>query len=102
MCHQYLKIDLGSKVNFVIGHNGSTLLVILKDTLHIHIHKVILFFFCLYQENPVNLSCSRYGLISLLGGKSAILSAITVALGAKANATNRGRNLSALIREDAK
>ncbi|KAG2218652.1 hypothetical protein INT45_000825, partial [Circinella minor] len=57
MCHQYLKIDLGPKVNFVIGHNGS--------------------------------------------GKSAILSAITVALGAKANATNRGRNLSALIREGA-
>ena len=38
----------------------------------------------------------------LLGGKSAIVSAITVALGAKANATNRGRNLSALIREGAK
>ncbi|KAI9247200.1 P-loop containing nucleoside triphosphate hydrolase protein, partial [Phascolomyces articulosus] len=57
MCHPYLRIDLGPKVNFVIGHNGS--------------------------------------------GKSAILTAITVALGAKANSTNRGKKLSSLIREGA-
>ncbi|CAO3611461.1 unnamed protein product [Mucor hiemalis] len=23
MCHKYLKVDLGPKINFVIGHNGS-------------------------------------------------------------------------------
>ncbi|KAI8376349.1 uncharacterized protein BYT42DRAFT_574286 [Radiomyces spectabilis] len=57
MCHKYLKVDLGPKINFVIGHNGS--------------------------------------------GKSAILTAITIALGAKANSTNRAKNLGALIREGA-
>ncbi|KAI9305478.1 P-loop containing nucleoside triphosphate hydrolase protein [Cunninghamella echinulata] len=57
MCHKYLKMAFGPKINFVIGHNGS--------------------------------------------GKSAILTALTVALGAKANSTNRGKNLSALIREGA-
>ncbi|KAG0176448.1 Structural maintenance of chromosomes protein 6 [Apophysomyces sp. BC1021] len=55
MCHKRLIVELGPKINFVIGHNGS--------------------------------------------GKSAILTAITVALGAKASYTNRGKNLSALIRE---
>ncbi|CAO3596582.1 unnamed protein product [Absidia cylindrospora] len=55
MCHKYLKMDFGPKINFVIGHNGS--------------------------------------------GKSAILTALIVALGAKANSTNRGKNLSSLIRE---
>lgn len=38
----------------------------------------------------------------VIGGKSAILTAITIALGAKANSTNRGKNLSSLIREGAK
>ncbi|KAI9263239.1 hypothetical protein BDA99DRAFT_438256, partial [Phascolomyces articulosus] len=55
MCHTYLRIDLGPKINFIIGHNGS--------------------------------------------GKSAIMTALTVALGAKASSTNRGKNLGALIRE---
>lgn len=58
MCHKYLKVDFGPKINFVIGHNGS--------------------------------------------GKSAILTAITIALGAKATSTNRGKNLSSLIREGSK
>ncbi|SAM00180.1 hypothetical protein [Absidia glauca] len=57
MCHKYLKMDFGPKINFVIGHNGS--------------------------------------------GKSAILTALIVALGAKATSTNRGKNLSSLIREGA-
>ncbi|GAA5800817.1 hypothetical protein HPULCUR_006256 [Helicostylum pulchrum] len=55
MCHKYLKVDLGPKINFVIGHNGS--------------------------------------------GKSAILTAITLALGANASSTNRGRNLGTFIKE---
>ncbi|KAI8335915.1 P-loop containing nucleoside triphosphate hydrolase protein [Chlamydoabsidia padenii] len=55
MCHKYLKMDFGPKINFVIGHNGS----------------------------------------------NAILTALIVALGAKANSTNRGKNLSSLIREGA-
>ncbi|KAI7904464.1 uncharacterized protein BX663DRAFT_505119 [Cokeromyces recurvatus] len=57
MCHKYLKIDFGPKINFVIGHNGS--------------------------------------------GKSAILTAITIALGANASATNRGKSLGDFIREGA-
>lgn len=36
---------------------------------------------------------------SLSGGKSAVLSAITVALGAKANATGRANGLKSFIRE---
>ncbi|KAI9494829.1 hypothetical protein BDB00DRAFT_761374, partial [Zychaea mexicana] len=55
MCHKYLRIDLGPKINFVIGHNGS--------------------------------------------GKSAIMTALTIALGAKASSTNRGKNLCSFIRE---
>lgn len=35
----------------------------------------------------------------LLGGKSAVLSAITVALGGKANSTGRGNGLKSFIRE---
>ncbi|KAG0233614.1 Structural maintenance of chromosomes protein 6 [Actinomortierella wolfii] len=57
MCHRHLKVTLGPKINFIIGHNGS--------------------------------------------GKSAILTAIMVCLGGKANATNRAQNLKALIREGA-
>ncbi|CAJ0843641.1 16359_t:CDS:10, partial [Entrophospora sp. SA101] len=57
MCHKFLKVSFGPKINFVTGHNGS--------------------------------------------GKSAILTAITVCLGGKANFTNRASNLKALIREGA-
>ncbi|KAI8073273.1 hypothetical protein BC940DRAFT_290968 [Gongronella butleri] len=57
MCHKYLVMDFGPKINFVIGHNGS--------------------------------------------GKSAVLTAMMIALGAKATATNRGKKLSSLIREGA-
>ncbi|KAG2177018.1 hypothetical protein INT43_007672, partial [Umbelopsis isabellina] len=57
MCHKYLKMDFGSKINFVIGHNGS--------------------------------------------GKSAILTGLTVALGAKAMVTNRASNLGDLVKAGA-
>ncbi|KAL9549784.1 hypothetical protein MBANPS3_005045 [Mucor bainieri] len=55
MCHKFLQIDLGPKINFIIGHNGS--------------------------------------------GKSAILTAITVALGASAGATNRAKTIGSFIKE---
>ncbi|CEI95165.1 hypothetical protein RMCBS344292_09361 [Rhizopus microsporus] len=55
MCHKYLKVDFGPKINFVIGHNGS--------------------------------------------GKSAILTALTIALGANASTTNRAKTVSSLIKE---
>lgn len=58
MCHKYLKVDFGPKINFVIGHNGS--------------------------------------------GKSAILTALTIALGANASTTNRAKTVSSLIKEGTK
>ncbi|KAJ3276811.1 Structural maintenance of chromosomes protein 6 [Terramyces sp. JEL0728] len=55
MCHKYLEIKLGEKLNFIVGHNGS--------------------------------------------GKSAILTALTVALGGKASFTNRATSISKLLKE---
>lgn len=55
MCHEHFELELGPKLNFIVGNNGS--------------------------------------------GKSAILTAIAVALGAKVADTNRGRALRDLIRE---
>ena len=55
MCHEYLEVQLGPLINFIIGHNGS--------------------------------------------GKSAILTAITICLGGKATATNRGQSLKSFIKE---
>ncbi|WFD31681.1 RNA helicase [Malassezia sp. CBS 17886] len=57
MCHRHLSIQLGPRINFIIGHNGS--------------------------------------------GKSAILTAIMVALGGKAATTSRGSSLRDFIREGA-
>lgn len=55
MCHENFELNLGPRLNFIVGNNGS--------------------------------------------GKSAILTAITVGLGAKASDTNRGSSLRSLIRE---
>lgn len=55
MCHANFELEFGTRLNFIIGHNGS--------------------------------------------GKSAILTAISVCLGAKATETNRGSSLKDLIRE---
>lgn len=55
MCHEHFELELGSRLNFIVGNNGS--------------------------------------------GKSAILTAITVGLGARALDTNRGNSLKDLIRE---
>lgn len=55
MCHENFQLELGPRLNFIVGSNGS--------------------------------------------GKSAILTAITVGLGAKASETHRGSTLKSLIRE---
>lgn len=55
MCHANFQVELGPRLNFIIGHNGS--------------------------------------------GKSSILTAISVCLGAKATETNRGSSLGDLIKE---
>lgn len=41
----------------------------------------------------------KYLILSGLGGKSAVLSALTVALGGKATTTGRGSGLKAFIQE---
>lgn len=55
MCHEHFELQLGPRLNFIVGNNGS--------------------------------------------GKSAILTAITIGLGAKASDTNRGTALKDLIKE---
>ncbi|CAR22883.1 DNA repair protein SMC6 [Lachancea thermotolerans CBS 6340] len=55
MCHEHFELELGPRLNFIVGNNGS--------------------------------------------GKSAVLTAITIGLGAKAADTNRGSSLKDLIRE---
>lgn len=55
MCHENFELELGPRLNFIVGNNGS--------------------------------------------GKSAILTAITIGLGAKASDTQRGSSLKSLIRE---
>lgn len=57
MCHRHLSIQVGPRINFIIGHNGS--------------------------------------------GKSAILIAMTIALGGKASSTSRGSSLKDFVREGA-
>lgn len=55
MCHEHFELELGPRLNFIVGNNGS--------------------------------------------GKSAVLTAITIGLGAKATDTNRGSSLKDLIKE---
>ncbi|KAJ3011814.1 Structural maintenance of chromosomes protein 6, partial [Thoreauomyces humboldtii] len=55
MCHKYLAVPLGPKINFIVGHNGS--------------------------------------------GKSAILTALSVCLGARATLTNRATSLKDFLKE---
>lgn len=63
-----------------------------RSTLSLVIMEVCTWYLVIYTTLTYN----------IIGGKSAILTAITIALGAKANSTNRGKNLSSLIREGAK
>jgi len=96
MCHKFLTFEFGEQLNFIIGmlhvlsmhkdhdvniwlrsgHNGSSYINFIEFT-------------------------SSYVLAdpSITGGKSAILAAITVALGGNAIATGRGNGIKSLIRE---
>ena len=95
MCHKYLTFHFGPQINFIIGvffsfmswkrlipativvgHNGSKHILASAYTQH-------------------TLTYSQSG----LGGKSAALSALTVALGGKANSTGRGSGIKSFIRE---
>ncbi|KAJ3094007.1 Structural maintenance of chromosomes protein 6, partial [Phlyctochytrium planicorne] len=74
MCHSFLRVDFNSNINFVIGHNGST------------------------ESN----SRSSNRLTLYEGGKSAILTALTVCLGGKATFTNRASSVKNLLKEGEK
>jgi chromosome segregation ATPase len=72
MCHKKLQVDFGPNLNFIIGHNGSTEQLV-------------------FPRNAfLRLNC--------VGGKSAIMTALTVCLGSTASQTNRASNLRSLIR----
>lgn len=78
MCHDRLEVNLGTKLNFIIGHNGSESYVWSSHGLDY----LFLLIFC-----------------ALSGGKSAILTGITIALGGKATATSRGNSLKSFVKE---
>ena len=93
MCHQRLTFSFGPQINFVIGISPSLSLSLFPVITKFYISKVTM-------EVCVSLidhSCST--LTSLSGGKSAVLSAITIALGGKTISTGRGNGLKAFIRE---
>ena len=66
MNHRHTTVDFGVRMNFIVGHNGST-----------------------YKR-------SNY---LTIGGKSAILTAIAIALGGKAALTGRANGVKELIRK---
>jgi chromosome segregation ATPase len=74
MCHSHLRVDLRDNVNFIVGNNGS------KSRVH---------------------GCARFTIhfTVYVGGKSAILTALTICLGARAKATDRGSSAESLIKE---
>jgi hypothetical protein len=94
MCHKFLRFTFGPQINFIIG----TLFVLEY----------------LYHEEFINLIqvTTEVGLPSHLrgpsadnvsiGGKSAVLSAITLALGGKTASTGRGTGIKSFIREGQK
>lgn len=73
MCHDHLKVELKENINFIVGNNGS------KN-----------FHFISYMY-----------IYNYLGGKSAILTGLTVCLGARASTTQRASKIEALIKEGA-
>jgi hypothetical protein len=88
MCHRHLTVSFGPNVNFIVGRNGS------------------------WYSSPSPTSCSSSFVSSFLnphqhssfsqGGKSAILVALTIALGGKTGFSGRGQKLSDLIFKKAK
>ena len=91
MCHAFLKFNFGPQINFIIGecslrptdqnaHPGSQTPQVTTAV----------------SQNFITLA--PYLMISL-GGKSAVLTAITIALGGKAAVTGRGSGLKSFIKE---
>ncbi|KAK2465406.1 hypothetical protein APHAL10511_002760 [Amanita phalloides] len=74
MCHKWLKFNFGPQINFIIGNS-------------------------LFSTPRAFITHDVGQDTTELGGKSAVLSAIAIALGGKANSTGRGSGLKAFIRE---
>ena len=92
MCHEYLTFKFGPQVNFIVGTCSNIVEVSLVD--------------CSVSQDTMEVSpsncssCVFSALIFLfLGGKSAVLTALTVALGGKAALTGRGNGLKSFIKE---
>jgi hypothetical protein len=92
MCHAYLKFNFGPQINFIIGECSAP--TVCRSAEHG------------FQISQVTMAVSgqshnQHSLpdISRPGGKSAVLTAITVALGGKASVTGRGSGLKSFIKE---
>lgn len=92
MCHAYLKFNFGPQINFIIG-GSSTWPVHQNTDRGLQTSQVI--------TAVGGQSHNRHPLPDSLcpGGKSAVLTAITIALGGKAAVTGRGSGLKSFIKE---
>jgi hypothetical protein len=88
MCHQRLTFLFGPQINFIIG----MLLSFEKNSyLRPRVQAI--------TEVGTLIFLREVKFLSMSGGKSAVLSAITIALGGKTISTGRGNGLKAFIRE---
>lgn len=93
MCHQNLgPFQFGSNVNFIVGNNGSKCL---KRFQQFYYFK---FEHDKYSNEQENLGPLSDPNLDVLGGKSAILTALIVGLGGKATMTNRGVSLKGFVK----
>ena len=92
MCHTYLEFNFGPQINFIIGER-SPLSVSPNAQRDFQITQVT----TVVSWVPPYRCTLPDDLFS--GGKSAVLTAITVALGGKAAVTGRGSGLKSFIKE---
>ncbi len=84
MCHKHLNIKFGPNINFIVGQNGSK-------------YQRCIVYYTLIAKSKCSLI-----VLNLSGGKSAVLVALTIGLGAKAGFSNRGLRITDLIRRNSK